>query len=364
MWWVAAAATCPVGADTVHLKNGRSLEGLIVAETERTLSLSIGPGQIELKKAAIQNIERSSPDAAEALEQQWSQRYLTHRKYAPAPYRDVAQSLRGVEDSERAAAAAHALVRSLRKEQPRLRAKLGRLEAALAEISRKLAEVSADENIEAYNRLVKENNRINADYLATRNAIRKNAEGIDRALGTISGYMRVFSQFDRLLDRRYAEYVASEANEAHDLFFEQVMERREHLSSRFLTSVIPFEDRGSHMVVEAQINDRGTVTLLLDTGASLVTLSKLAAERLQLPTTGKNLMNVQLADGSTVQAEPVILRSVQVGEARVEHVPAAVLPEPPHRDFEGLLGMSFLREFVLHYDATGRELLLKEYEPH
>jgi len=87
------------------------------------------------------------------------------------------------------------------------------------------------------------------------------------------------------------------------------------------------------------------------------------ADRLGLDLSGPHETTVTLADGSRVTAKPVMLDSMQVGDARVEQVPAMVLPNSPAPGMDGLLGMSFLQEFSIHFDAANQRLILQRFRP-
>ncbi|MFA5200224.1 MAG: TIGR02281 family clan AA aspartic protease [Candidatus Omnitrophota bacterium] len=61
-------------ADTIYLKNGRAIEGIISKETESGISLDIGSGVLKFYKDQIENIERSSSEGARLIRQKWSNR--------------------------------------------------------------------------------------------------------------------------------------------------------------------------------------------------------------------------------------------------------------------------------------------------
>jgi len=58
-------------ADTIYLKNGRSIEGIITKETDKGVWVKIEFGKIQLGWKEIENIDRSSPAEAETMRQQW-----------------------------------------------------------------------------------------------------------------------------------------------------------------------------------------------------------------------------------------------------------------------------------------------------
>jgi len=62
----------PAAADTLYLKNGRSIEGLIKKESADEVDLEIGFGSMKFSKKQIERIVRSSPEEVEFIRQEWA----------------------------------------------------------------------------------------------------------------------------------------------------------------------------------------------------------------------------------------------------------------------------------------------------
>jgi clan AA aspartic protease (TIGR02281 family) len=58
--------------DTVYLKNGRAIEGIINKETVNDISLDIGSGVLKFYKDQIESIKRSTSEGAQLIRQKWS----------------------------------------------------------------------------------------------------------------------------------------------------------------------------------------------------------------------------------------------------------------------------------------------------
>jgi aspartyl protease family protein len=102
------------------------------------------------------------------------------------------------------------------------------------------------------------------------------------------------------------------------------------------TIVYTANERG-HVVLDAAVNG-APVRMLVDTGASLVTLTSADARAAGInPTTLAFNGHVQTANGAARMA-PVTLREIRIGQLSIYDVPAGVLENLN----VSLLGMSFL----------------------
>jgi aspartyl protease family protein len=121
------------------------------------------------------------------------------------------------------------------------------------------------------------------------------------------------------------------------------------------TSEPPIDSRSypvdalGHVVVEAEI-DGATLRLLVDTGASLVSLTLADARAAGIEPDRLAFTGRALTANGPVRLAPVTLRDIRIGQLSVENVPAAVLE---HLDVS-LLGMSFLSRLRSYRMADGR----------
>lgn len=119
------------------------------------------------------------------------------------------------------------------------------------------------------------------------------------------------------------------------------------------------------IMVEALLNKRIRSTLLLDTGASIVLLSRQIGQQIgPSPVRRRQKVELQLADGRKIKADYVILESLSVQGVEANDVAAAVLSEDigdiAYKD--GLLGMSFLKNFNFKVDQKNNKLILEKAE--
>ena len=123
---------------------------------------------------------------------------------------------------------------------------------------------------------------------------------------------------------------------------------------------IPLERIGGSFVVQVNLNQERTAHLIVDTGASMTVLStNIAIDLGILGTTDTELLTVNTAGGS-VQVNMNYLSSLTVGNAQAHNVAVAIhdLPDIPEQ-IEGLLGMSFLKHFLITLDAEHARLILR-----
>ncbi|MDT3779788.1 retropepsin-like aspartic protease [Nitrospira sp. MA-1] len=123
---------------------------------------------------------------------------------------------------------------------------------------------------------------------------------------------------------------------------------------------IPLTKSGGSFIVPVVLNQERSAQLIVDTGASMTVLSNQVAIDLGiLGTTDNELLTVNTAGGS-VQVNMNYLSSISVGTAQATNVAVALhdLPDIPEH-IEGLLGMSFLKHFLVTLDAEHAQLILR-----
>lgn len=110
---------------------------------------------------------------------------------------------------------------------------------------------------------------------------------------------------------------------------------------------IPPDPQGGYFV-RGLINGQ-TVSFVVDTGATLITLSDTEAQRLNLPLTGGAEVPVETAAGR-VAGRRILLERVSVGGLDLNRVEAVVLPGD--RPVTALLGMSFLSRVDMRNEGS------------
>ncbi len=115
--------------------------------------------------------------------------------------------------------------------------------------------------------------------------------------------------------------------------------------------------RGNSLTTSVLLNRKVKEELIVDTGATDTVISSSLAKKIGISAgKGKNVL-CQVADGRTVNGKQINIKEVRVGGAKVYNVQAVVLDSGEMGNSPGLLGMSFLNNFVFKID-TEKELLV------
>jgi clan AA aspartic protease (TIGR02281 family) len=113
---------------------------------------------------------------------------------------------------------------------------------------------------------------------------------------------------------------------------------------------------GGNWVVEATINDFQRASFVLDTGASICSISPQVAASLGLSTYDAPRVHLMTPGGPT-SGRFVKIPSIRIGEMEVRDVPAVVHASVDFAD--GLLGNTFLRHFTITLDPDRGILTLQ-----
>ena len=129
-------------------------------------------------------------------------------------------------------------------------------------------------------------------------------------------------------------------------------------ASRVIT--VPIKTYGGALVVTVRLNRQREAQLILDTGATMTVLSTDVALDLGLIASTETQLTTVNTAGGPVQVNVTRIPSIQTGEALVHDVAVAIhdLPDGP-TGIDGLLGMSFLHNFLVTLDTDQQQLHLK-----
>ena len=114
---------------------------------------------------------------------------------------------------------------------------------------------------------------------------------------------------------------------------------------------IPFARNGNVVIVPVTLNNRQTVNLVVDTGASYTLISQSLARDLDIDLTrNRKTMPFHTANG-VVEAPLTTIDSITVGGMEIKNLTAAVHDATPDIHASGLLGLNFLSNFRMDIDT-------------
>jgi len=170
----------------------------------------------------------------------------------------------------------------------------------------------------------------------------------------LSDFLHRVGEAERLLQEAEAKPDATPA------ILDRLRTRIQVHGGRLQLIDLPHERRNGSILVRARLNNRADATLLLDTGASLVVLSRNLANRAGVTQQTGPLMTRSMADGSPRNLPAALVDILQVGPTQGKLIPAVISEAPPGQDIDGLLGMSFLEQFDWSYDPRTDRLVLRQ----
>jgi len=114
---------------------------------------------------------------------------------------------------------------------------------------------------------------------------------------------------------------------------------------------------GGNFLVDVLLDGRVKARLMLDTGASFITLSEEIGQKLGVFSSGASAEMPFNTAGGEEWMPLVALKTVSAGEAQSQLVEASIAKHI--KDIDGLLGMSFLGDYRFEIDRTNKLLTLK-----
>ncbi|UCD54644.1 MAG: retroviral-like aspartic protease family protein [Candidatus Omnitrophota bacterium] len=342
-------------AEIIHLKNKGEVKGTIKSESEQSIVVDIGFGTVAISKQDIESIEHREEKVTKApVKKLWSD------------VLNLSAELKEVKKKKIEAV-------KYKSRHDRLKYKLINLEREISFLNSKFENLNdrlrrkKKDDIYAYNKLVAELNATNAKMskmISSLTQTKNMKEAVDPHVSKyVSEYSKALRSLEAKFDNIYTETKKSGFSDEDEKYFYESMEAEiSKLKNDFKHTEVGYVKRGDQVIVEALLNNRIKVSLILDTGASCVIVSRNIADQLGIKEgagTGKGTFVV--ADGRKITATTFVLESVKVGDSRANNISAAISEVAQGPGVDGLLGMSFLNNFIFRIDAKGNKLVLEEF---
>jgi clan AA aspartic protease (TIGR02281 family) len=352
-----------LAADTITLTNGRTVEGIITRETDAQITLDFGVGSTTVPRNRIRSMQRSNPEARAAMESGWQKKNYLHEKYVPAGYAELAAEFLRVSQQRDAARAAQGDISDAHREEVRLGEEADLLQRMFAETSARLQSASPSNGVVAYNALVATNNILQSRLTLARSGIEATRKRRGKDTEQVLAYDEAFQAFERKLADVKPPADDLPDVEARRYFLEQISGAMRVFGAEFVTSRADGEASASGTFLTVRINGVIDGRFLLDTGASMVTLTEAFASRIPIDPTPLPSGQFTMADGRKVSGKIATLASVKVGDAQAENVAAVILPTGSGQDTDGLLGMSFLKHYAVHLEGSSGKVTFRRFDP-
>ncbi|MDD5705414.1 MAG: retropepsin-like aspartic protease [Kiritimatiellae bacterium] len=365
--WVCAAvlalAAGVARADTVRLKNGQAIEGIVIGGTAGAVRLDMGIAAITFPSNMVKAVIRATAQENEWIRSGWKEENLLHRKYLPPGLEDLNAEFTRLNDLHANAVRASQSLVELRAREPEIKKEFDAVAANLARANQRLAGASIHADVRGYNALVAECNALRIRYMELGNQLNATPQSLKSAALKIGAFQESLTAFEARLKRERDKRMKSNANAGVSNVFERMTNLCAGYDDEFTSSSVTARRAGDSAVVPAIVNGGTTGHFLVDTGASTVLVYESFVGKLGVDIKSLPYAKFTMADGRTVRGRKMVLKTMQVGEARAEAVDAAVLPTPNGSDVDGLLGMTFLGRFAVHLDGRTGNLTLKQFAP-
>ena len=348
-------------ADKVELSNGGSFSGLITKETPKYVVLDLGTGSMNLERRYIGSIKYSGNVEREEIKKQWQKKYFLNKKFVPVGEKDIVSEFRKLlQQRDVAFRSSGAISASKRKEVLYIK-ELELLKDKYAAANVKLKDVNKGDDVLRYNALVRRVNSLVAEINIKVGQVEKISSGSGKMTASISSYLSELTDFEVKLRARKASLSPNSGSDVQ-FFYERLLEKVTEFNDEFSKGVVASRKRGNSTLVTVVINDRVSGTFILDTGAELLSMTEEFAGRLGINMNSLPVLDITVADGRKIKGRAVVLGSVKLGMASSKNVPAVILPSEKRSDHDGLLGMSFLRDYLVQLDGASGDLILRRLD--
>jgi clan AA aspartic protease (TIGR02281 family) len=125
---------------------------------------------------------------------------------------------------------------------------------------------------------------------------------------------------------------------------------------------VPLKNNRNALMVDAvltQDGSRGIGTFIIDTGATYTSISQEMAEQMSMDLQNCEKVYITTANGR-IEVPKVVIEKLSVNGLEAHNVEATVIQVRHGSSFSGLLGLSFIRQFVLTIDPQGGQLIFQK----
>lgn len=357
-------STPDIWADTIHLKNKRSLTGVVTSETDTTVTLDIGIGKITINKNEIESIEKAGEEEKAELLKDFKKNQMERGAFVPPGLEEISKKFQELKNDKNKIDIERSQFASLKRQIAEKRDRFNSLLSTFNAKNQELRNLDPNRDIKYYNKVVSDVNSLGAKLTSLSDELIRMSEkypaygqAVQKAIIT---YKDNLDNFRIYFEKELKSAKTRQQTEDEIAFFDTIGRALSNLEGNLHRDSIAFSKSAGNLVVEAKLDGKLTCLMAVDTGASLVTISRSIASRLELDLGDeRNVVEFQLADGSKTKGRIVTLKSIEVGDSKAEEVLVAVMDSPPGGGIDGLLGLSFLDNFSVKIDSVNNRLVLE-----
>jgi clan AA aspartic protease (TIGR02281 family) len=125
---------------------------------------------------------------------------------------------------------------------------------------------------------------------------------------------------------------------------------------------VPLKSSKNALIVDATLTQGDTHTdgsFIIDTGATYTSISREMAQELGLNLENSDTVYITTANGR-IEVPKVIIQTLSVNGLEAHNIEATVIPVRKGSSFSGLLGLSFIRQFVVTIDPGSNQLIFRK----
>lgn len=275
--------------------------------------------------------------------------------------RDLSSAERDFRTAERQIANAQGVIAALQREMDELRSKIRRADDR-NEYDRYVtayeAKVKEIETAQEQRKKFEQEHQAKIDdaraaYIQTMYTWVEKAETVQKKYEELAKNPEIVKAIDEISELDNRRYTLGPSRR-----FAAIQKELAKAAEEYQRGAVDLRKEGNVLMIDVRLNGKPIRSMILDTGASSVSLPFLFAKDLGIePSPNDPIVQLQMADGKIVDAWEIHLDSVQVGEFVVKNVEAFILPESLHAA-PALLGNSFLGNFTFEVDPDRGKLIL------
>lgn len=360
-----ATAVAPAAhADTVYLKNKGVLKGVIKAEDPYRVTLAIGTGTMKISKDEIESIEKATEKENAEIEAAARKKAIEKGALVPDSFADTARQLRELKAGRKAADDAKKRLDEAKASLASKKKKYRNLRAKFDAVNTRVAGMDPQGDIMKYNKAITEMNSLNSEIsslVEDLNTLSAKVPEYERNYWkAITEYGNAVGNFRLEIDKKVEGMKGRGISEEESLYAGIASKAIMDIEKGLNRDSVALTKTANGMTVKAVLNGSTTCLLAVDTGASIVVISRDIAQKIETnPNDTIEGVNFTLADGSTTKSDVIMVKSIKVGNSTAYDVPVAVSDNPPGHGIDGLLGMSFLGNFNIKMDVANEKLVLE-----